>query len=184
MAWRIVSPGAPAGEGIPLVLGPGPGFGSGDHPTTRLCLQAIAALRPRRPFRMLDLGTGSGILAIAAARLSAEVEAVDIDQAALAHAARNLELNGVASSVRLHRSLEEVHGVFDLAVANILGPVLLDLAAPLAARVAPGGTLVISGLVAGEVPELAVRYAAALGKPEVFRLEEWRALVFRAGWRG
>lgn len=179
--WTIVpSAETPIASGIPLVIRPGSGFGTGAHATTQLCLQAIAAYAPRvRPgWRMLDFGSGSGILSIAAAKLGAEVSAVEIDAEAIAHARENARLNGV--SARLSVSSELVAGPFSLIVANILRSVLLENADALAERLAPDGALVLCGLVATDVPDLSVRYAAALGgrRPEVFTRGDWRALAW------
>lgn len=184
--WQIVPPGAPTQEtGITLIVAPGSGFGSGNHPTTRLSLQAIAALAPSHggPWRMLDFGSGSGILSLAAARLGATVEGVEIDASAIRGATENVRLNGLEGRIRFSEGLEGVVGPFELIVANILRSVLLDHASELIRRLAPGGTLVLGGLVATDVPELSVRYAAELGgrRPEVYQLDEWRALVWRSG---
>jgi ribosomal protein L11 methyltransferase len=182
--WHVVQPGCAADEGsIPLRLGAGPGFGDGAHPTTQLCLQAISALSPRgRPFRVLDFGSGSGILSIAAARLGASVEAVEIDEQAIEHAARNLASNGVEALVRQHLTLDEAAGLFDVVIANILRHVLLSFAVPLAERVAPGGILVLSGLVSTDVPELSATYTPLFdgARPSVHERDEWRALVWKS----
>jgi ribosomal protein L11 methyltransferase len=185
--WRIVpAPSAPDARTpgvLDVVIDPGPGFGDGTHPTTALCLQAIGALAPRgRPWTMLDFGSGSGVLSIAAARLGARVVGVEIDDQAISHAARNATLNGVADRVRVVRALADAGGPFDLVVGNILRAVLVGAAGELTARVAPGGTLVLSGLVSTDVPAVAAAYAARLGgaRPEVYDRSEWRALV----WRG
>jgi ribosomal protein L11 methyltransferase len=187
--WHIVPPGrAPQGgdaaPGRRIIMCPGPGFGTGTHETTQLCLQALTALAPRgRPgFSLLDFGSGSGILGIAAAALGATVVAVEIDPAAVAHAADNARANGVLERIRVAATLADAPGPFDLVVANILRGVLLELAAELAARRAPDGALVLSGLVATDVPEVSARYAALLGgaRPEVYARGEWRALAWRA----
>jgi ribosomal protein L11 methylase PrmA len=120
-------------------------FGDGAHPTTILCLEALERLYRRgTPRRVLDVGTGTGILAIAAARLGARrVVAVDIDPLSLHAARHHLALNGVGRRVSLGSKLPG--GVFDLVVANLYLEPLLELAATLAARVASGGTLLVSG---------------------------------------
>jgi ribosomal protein L11 methyltransferase len=130
---------------------------------------------------MLDFGSGSGILAIAAARLGAEVDAIEIDSAAVANAEENVRLNGVGEKVRFSPRLDDARGPYALSVANILRPVLLEFAQALAARVAPGGTLVLSGLVATDVPEVSVRYAGLLGgaRPDIYQRGDWRALVWQ-----
>jgi ribosomal protein L11 methyltransferase len=166
-----------------LHIVPGPGFGDGTHPTTQVCLQAIATLVPRgRPWRFLDFGSGSGILSIAAALRGATVDAVEIDPRAIGHAVENLRAHGVTDRVRQLRSLDETTGPFDFVAANILRAVLLSHAEALVALRAPGGTLVLSGLVSTDVPELTARYAPLLGgaRPEVYERDEWRALVWRS----
>lgn len=175
---------ASSGEGDPfeLVIDRGPAFGDGRHETTQLCLQAIAALATRDgPWRMIDLGSGSAILAIGAARLGAVVEAVEMDPVAAAHGERNAHSNGVADRVRHGRTLEGTRGSFDFAVANILRPVLLELAQPLVSRLSSRATLVLSGLVSTDVPEVSTRYAMLLHgqPPEIYERGEWRALVWR-----
>lgn len=182
--WNIVTPTQPASAGkLAIVIEPGTSFGDGSHPTTQLCLQALAALAPRQQtgWRMLDFGSGSGVLAIAAARLGAEVDAIEIDPAAIAEAERNAQLSGVGDRIRCSRTLDGVTGPFELIVANILQPVLLEYAVGLAGRLAIGGTLVLSGLVATDAPVLSARYAPLLSgvRPEIFELGEWRALVWR-----
>jgi ribosomal protein L11 methyltransferase len=185
--WRIVSaPSAESDDRIELVIDPGPGFGDGTHETTQVCLQAIAALGPRAgPWRMLDFGSGSGVLSIGAARLGAVVEAVEIDALAIAHAERNANANGVADRVRQVRTLEDTHGSFDFVVANILRSILLEFAGALVSRLTPGATLVLSGLVSTDVPQVGARYASRLQdqRPEVYERGEWRALVWRRAER-
>jgi ribosomal protein L11 methyltransferase len=164
-------------------LGPGSGFGDGSHPSTQLCLQAIAALSPRgSAWRMLDFGSGSGILSIAAARLGASIDAVEIEPGAIEHAARNVDANGVRDRVRPLRTIDAAAGPFDLVVANILRAVLVAFAEPLASALARGGALVLAGLVSTDVPEVTARYARLLGgmRPEVYERSEWRALVWRS----
>jgi ribosomal protein L11 methyltransferase len=183
-SWQIIAPNAAADLGAkPLRIAAGAGFGDGRHPTTQLCLQAIAALAPReRPWRMLDFGSGSGILSVAGALLGATVDAVEIDAAAIQHAERNLCENGVAERVRQTATLPLPGEPFDLIVANILRAVLLEFAPSLAGLHALGGALLLSGLVSTDVPEVLARYAHRLGgvRPEVYEREDWRGLL----WRG
>jgi ribosomal protein L11 methyltransferase len=182
--WQILPlDGVAPADALALRLAPGPGFGDGRHPTTQLCLQAIAALAPRgRPWRLLDFGSGSGILSIAGARLGATVDAVEIDPRAIEHARRNLQANGFVDGVRFLRSLDETTGPFDLIMGNILRSVLLSYADALVGLRAGGGALVLSGLVSTDVPEVSARYAPLFAgvRPEVYEREDWRALL----WRG
>jgi ribosomal protein L11 methyltransferase len=181
--WRIVSAqSVDEGDWGRLVIDPGPGFGDGTHETTQLCLQALAALAPRTgPWRMLDFGSGSGVLSIGAARLGAVVDAVEIDALAGAHGERNARANGVSDRIRHARTLEDACGVFEFIVANILRSVLLEYADALVSRLARRATLVLSGLVSTDVPQVSVRYASLLRaeRPEVYERDDWRALVWR-----
>jgi ribosomal protein L11 methyltransferase len=131
---------------------------------------------------MLDFGSGSGILAIAAAKLGAQVRAIEIDQRALEHAHANACLNCVSDRITLGHVLEPADQTFELVVANILRRVLLEQAPGLAARVAHGGALVLSGLLSTDVPEVSVRYASLFGgrRPEIYERDGWRALAWRA----
>jgi ribosomal protein L11 methyltransferase len=182
--WQILPLDGVARTGaLALRLAAGPGFGDGSHPTTQLCLQAIAALAPRgRAWRLLDFGSGSAILSIAGARLGATVDAVEIDGRAIEHAAQNVRANGVADRVRHVSTLADATGPFELVVANILRGVLLAFADALSGVCARGGALVLSGLVSTDVPEVSASYAPRLGgaRPEVYEREDWRALVWRS----
>ncbi|MCV2218360.1 MULTISPECIES: 50S ribosomal protein L11 methyltransferase [unclassified Thauera] len=145
---------APDGGAINIELDPGMAFGTGSHPTTRLCLEWLCdAVTPG--CSLLDYGCGSGILAIAAAKLgAAEVLGIDIDDKAVDAARDNAERNAVA--IRLQHSGVPLGDTFDLVVANILTNPLCVLAPAIAARVAPGGRVALSGVLetqAGQVIE-------------------------------
>ena len=146
---------APDGR-ITIVLDPGLAFGTGSHPTTHMCLQWLGEhLRPGE--RVIDYGCGSGILAIAAARLGAgEVVGVDIDPQAVASTRANALVNGVEIDVRL--STEAPPEPADVVVANILSNPLKVLAPMLSALVAPGGRLVLAGLLDRQAQEVAAAY--------------------------
>jgi ribosomal protein L11 methyltransferase len=153
-SWREAEYEPRPGD-IALLLDPGMAFGTGLHPTTRLCLQAAEAL-VRPGMRVLDLGAGSGILAIAAAKLGAgAVEAVEIDPVAAAVCAENVERNGVADTVRVRQgSLDEAGQPFDLALANITIRTLLEVYPTLAKRLRPGAQAVMSGVLDERADEL------------------------------
>lgn len=149
--FRIGPPGTEAPEDgrINLVMARG-AFGSGEHETTASCLETLETLPELAGARLLDVGSGTAILAIGALLLgAAEAVAVDISPDAVASARRNCEANGVAERVRhLTGSLESVPGKnFDLIVANIYGDLLLDFADGMVRRVRPGGLLLLSGIL-------------------------------------
>ena len=136
-------------------LDPGLAFGTGTHPTTRMCLRWIAR-HPLAGQRVLDDGCGSGILAIGAAKHGArEVDAVDIDEAAVA----STELNAQANGVVLRAGLPELAaGTYQTVLANILATPLKVLAPLLCAQVAPGGHLVLAGILERQAEELQAAY--------------------------
>ena len=140
-------------------LDPGLAFGTGTHPTTRMCLRWIS--EHARPWpRVLDYGCGSGILAIGAALYGAgEIDAVDIDPMAVEATRANASANGVIVNAGLP---ERASGQYDLVLANILATPLKLLAPLLCSRVAPGGALVLAGILERQVDELMQAYALPL----------------------
>jgi ribosomal protein L11 methyltransferase len=176
---------APAAGDVAIDLDPGQAFGTGAHASTALCLEALDDLAQARPAiaRFLDVGTGSGILAIAAAKLwpAAAGIAVDDDPTAVATAADNLAGNGLAARVACSDApLATVTGTFDVVVANIQADVLEALRDELAARVAPGGALVLSGLLTSQIDAVSRSYAGAgltvVATPRSERDREWSAI--------
>ncbi len=167
-----------------LKLNPGAGFGTGTHETTQLCLKAMGELSEKKPLaglRVLDFGSGSGILSIGAALLGAEVDAVEIDPLANENASENAKLNGIENRISISPDLPEASCRYDLVIANILRPVLVEFAPRLTSHLAPGGTLILSGLIERDVAEVSTVYGALLagsGSPRVEALNEWRALIF------
>ena len=140
---------SPPGDGIPLVLGKKGAFGSGEHETTVSCLEELGRLPGIKGKRCLDLGSGTGILAIAAALLGAEsVVAIDIDPAAGISCADNIRLNGMSGQVfPLCGELSCLcGGNFDLLLANIYADIHLALAHEMVAKTGPGGFLLLSGI--------------------------------------
>ena len=152
-SWHI----APDPEAIVLVLDPGMAFGTGSHPTTRLCLEWLERT-VSTDISILDYGCGSGILAIAAAKLGAkEVLGVDIDLQAVSAAKSNAALNNV--SARFEDSTREIKGQFDIVVANILSNPLKALAPAICAHVRPGGRLALSGILTEQSDDLIEAYS-------------------------
>ncbi len=165
-----------------LEMDPGLAFGTGLHPTTQLCVEALEDL-VQPGMRVLDLGTGTGILALIAARLgAADVLAVDNDVNAVAVARRNARANDAAHQIRVvHGSLAEVGEPYDLVVANILAHVIIDMAAlGLDTRIRRGGTLVVSGILGEQADAVATALAAhGLSLVERRQREDWVALIAR-----
>ncbi len=189
-AWLYGStaahPGA-ARDDIPIIIimDPGMAFGTGTHPTTQLCLAAVEKhLQPGQP--VIDLGSGSGILAIAAARLNAgHIYAYDIDAEAVRVARENIAANGVADHISVEKgSLAELLAAganAPFVLANLLAHTLINLFDQgLAQLVTPGGLIVLSGILdsqAFEVIAALKRHGLTLAAQE--KLEDWVALIAR-----
>jgi ribosomal protein L11 methyltransferase len=153
----------PAAARITIRLDPGLAFGTGTHPTTRMCLkwiarhgQALQANTSAKWGRVLDYGCGSGILAIGAAKWGAmDIDAFDIDEDAV----KATRLNAQANQVKLNAGLpDQVNGRYEVVLANILATPLKVLAPLLCARVAPGGALVLAGILERQADELKAAY--------------------------
>lgn len=165
---------------VVVTVDPGRAFGTGTHETTRLLMQALDA-NVRGGERVLDVGCGTGILAICALKLGArDALCIDVDPDAVAVTLENAEFNEV--SARVHASttpIEEVEGQYPIVLANIQASVLIPLASEIAARVAPGGLLLLSGILLGQEDEVRAAYPsfALVDSP---REGEWIALLLRA----
>lgn len=186
---------APRDGDIILQLDPGMAFGTGAHPTTKMCLEVLEQIFLREgpyqglagaPATVLDVGTGSGVLSIAAAKLEASrIIAIDIDPDAVTVAEENTALNGCGHSVTLSTTaLDAVAGTFDVVLANILAEELVRLAEELIAKMAPAGFLTLSGILTekedfvlgGFVPK-------GLTVIEIRREGEWSCLALQKGSR-
>ena len=157
-------------------LDPGLAFGTGTHPTTALCLDWLdsAALRDKT---VIDYGCGSGVLAIAALKLGAQhALAVDIDPQAILATNDNAARNGVAERIRAVTVAEFTPQPCEVLLANILAEPLEQLAPELAQLVAPGGSIVLSGLLASQAPRLAAIYDAWFDMAPVALREDWARL--------
>jgi ribosomal protein L11 methyltransferase len=176
----------PSSRRISIQLDPGAAFGTGAHPTTRLCLLNLEKYsRPGRA--VLDLGTGTGVLAIAAAKLGAvSVLGLDTDPVAVKTARGNAVLNAVSSAVlikrgTLSRSFQSQHrGEFDLAVSNITAQAISDLAGGFAKILKRGGILIVSGIHTQGLDQVLVSLALVDFKLESIQRDgEWHAVVAR-----
>ena len=169
-SWHAI----PDPAAVNLILDPGMAFGTGSHPTTRLCLEWLER-KVSANCSLLDYGCGSGILAIAAARLGAgRVAGVDIDQQAVEAAYANAERNGV--SALFADSAQPVAGEYDLVVANILSNPLRVLAPAICAHVRSGGQLALSGILREQAEEIIGIYAAWLPLTVADTREDWVCL--------
>lgn len=170
-------------DDVLILVDPGQAFGTGGHETTTLCMRAIESLFDGgiTPKHVLDVGTGTGILAITSLRLGAyEALGIDTDPLSVEAATQNAETNGVADKFRVEGTpLVKVTGVFDLVVANIIAEALVDMKEALVVRVAPCGHLLLSGIL-GEKGSWVEGEFAEAGATLVRRDDDgaWCSLLF------
>lgn len=179
----------PPGDLLPLVIDDGAAFGDGRHPTTRLALRGIEELlggiwlEGKPPgAKCLDIGTGSGILAIAAVRLgAASVVALDVDPCAVAAARHNAALNGISSQCAVvQKKLDLIEEDFDVVLANLRPPTLVQMAPWVGRHLRTGGSAILSGFRPEEAASVAAAFAAN-GIPRCWQAEDagWSALAMR-----
>ncbi len=176
--WNHELPeGADAPDAAVVRLDPGLAFGSGTHPTTALCLRWLDALAAEGALQgrtVLDFGCGSGILALAALKLGAtQAVGVDNDPQAILATADNAARNGVGDRLAVHLPKDEPAATYPVVVANILATALDTLADTLAARVAPGGRITLSGILDGQQDALLERYTVWFDALTVAREDDW-----------
>lgn len=170
-AWQSIETGP-----RDIVIDPGGAFGMGDHPTTRATLERALSLNGSNA---LDLGCGSGVLAIALAKFcGVRCVAIDIAPAAVEATLQNAALNHVADMIVIEQGdVRSVRGTYDIVLANILAPVLLSDAADIALRVTTGGTLVLSGFTATRLNDVESAYQAlGLVRTGLTEIDGWFAL--------
>ena len=182
---------APVGAMV-LTLDPGFAFGTGQHPTTGLCVASLEALMPHSAHdTMLDVGCGSGILSLAGLRLGvSRAVGVDIDPHSIDATRKNAETNGVTERVELPDvAVEEITETFPLVVANILAIILIRLAETLLSRTSTDGTLLLSGILESQEQEVHRAYnqaAQSLGRaplpaPRISQREDWITMTYHLG---
>ncbi len=182
-SWREYTPKP---HEVVLTLDPGMAFGTGLHPTTRMCLEELEK-RVQPGMRVLDVGTGSGILSIAAAKLGAEsVYAIDNSSVAVESAAANVSLNVLSERVKVvpgvldDAEATRVAGQYDLVLANIIAHVIGSIAPQLARVMTPQGVLVTSGIIEARRQDAeGPLQEAGLEMVEQVMIEDWLALVWR-----
>lgn len=163
---------APPDRPVAVTIEPGLAFGTGTHETTRAVMATLDDwLGDRAPLELLDVGCGSGILSIAAAKLGHRAVGVEIDGVALQNARENIARNGVADRVALHHGSADTPALgdrrFPLVLANILAVILVEIAPAIMSRCAPGGALILSGMLVDQVERVRAAYPG-------FALEERR----------
>ncbi|HKX12740.1 MAG TPA: 50S ribosomal protein L11 methyltransferase [bacterium] len=164
-----------AGENFRLLAGPA--FGSGAHPTTKLCAELLRMQDPRG-LRVLDVGTGTGILALLADRLGASViDAVEISPEARDNAQANFELNG-ARAIRLYPEISQAEGRYDLVLANLLIPTILHLGEEMLLRLEAAGVWIVSGVAAAEKAKFFERFGDQVQLDEELQEDEWLGMKF------
>lgn len=174
--WQV---GDAPEEADRLVIDPAQAFGTGAHATTRLCLEALVeCLAGKAPETMLDVGTGSGVLALAALRLGvASALGTDIDPLAVDAAKENAQRNGLADRLEVSDTpAGELEGTYALVTANLTGPIHHLLARDLTRLVAPGGRLIASGILVEEASEIITTYQPELKLDQARQSGEWAGL--------
>ena len=172
---------APINDEIVITIDPKMSFGTGEHQTTKLMIMAIE--KYVHSGRVADIGTGTGVLAIAAIKFGAEsAVAIDNDEWCLENGIENVTLNNVADKVTVLTGVVEdiPESDFDTVLANIQKNVLLEIAPALTAKVNKNGLLVLSGILLEDEPDILKKYAEfSFEKVETFVLNEWKAVVLR-----
>ena len=182
-SWREYTPGE---REVVVTLDPGMAFGTGIHPTTRMCLEQIEQ-RVQPGMHVLDVGTGSGILALAAAKLgAASVYAIDNSSVAVESTKGSIALNDLGERIKVVLGVLDVEeaarqaGQYDLVVANIIAHVIGSIAPQLAQTLAPQGTLIVSGIIeARRQDALGPLLESGLELVEQIMIDDWLALILR-----
>ncbi|AMV61603.1 50S ribosomal protein L11 methyltransferase [Pediococcus damnosus] len=163
-----------------LKLDPGMAFGTGTHPTTKLCLQALE-MYMRGGEKIIDVGTGSGVLSIAASKMGAsKIQAYDLDQVAVDSAIENLKLNPDVKNVQIQPNdlLAGIQAQADIIVANILAEIIVPLVPQAKTCLKPGGLFITSGIIKDKLPTIISALKDEQFKViEILKMKDWRAVV-------
>ncbi|MDX9714532.1 MAG: 50S ribosomal protein L11 methyltransferase [Dissulfurispiraceae bacterium] len=170
------------GNRIEVIVDPAMAFGTGHHETTARCLQLIENLSEcLQMSSFLDLGTGTGILSIAASKLGCKrVVAVDNDTAAIEAAEKNIANNKLDNIALITGTIDNTSGEFELIAANIISETLILMAEKIIQRLSPGGSLILSGMISGQEDDVLTKYInSALKLSEIFYDGKWATLLMR-----
>ena len=178
--WPAWEPIPASVNGHVIRIDPGPAFGTGQHPTTRMCLEAMEKIVPPESWTLLDVGTGSGILAMYGAMLGAKrIVAIDTDPEALRWAKQNIDLNRLTGSIEFSSiSIEKLEDPFSVLVANLILGEILDIFPNFPRLLKPGGLLILSGILEDQVEQVkSVLDSYGFCEHEILFQEEWACLI-------
>ncbi len=178
--WPAWEPLPASINGHVIRIDPGPAFGTGRHPTTRMCLEAIEKTVPAESWTFLDVGTGSGILAMYGCMLGAErIVAIDTDPEALRWAEQNIELNGLSGSIEFSSiPIEKLEDPCSVLVANLILGELLDIFPNFPRLLNPDGLLILSGILEDQMDQVkSVLYSYGFCEHEILFQEEWACVI-------
>lgn len=162
-------------------IDPGPAFGTGQHPTTRMCLSAMEGIDLPGEFTLLDVGTGSGILAMYGAILGAsKIMAIDIDPEAVRWGRYNIELNSLSEIIKISTTpIETIEETFSVVLGNLILGTILELNGYLSRVIAQGGYLIVSGILKEQVEKVEIRFnRLGFNREEVLFEDEWACVIF------
>jgi ribosomal protein L11 methyltransferase len=182
--WPAWEPLPASINGHVIRIDPGPAFGTGRHATTRMCLEAMEKIVPAESWTLLDVGTGSGILAMYGVMLGARgIVAIDTDPEALRWAKQNIELNGLTGSIELSSiPIEKIEASFSVLVANLILGEILDIFPNFPRLLVPGGLLILSGILEDQVEEVKRALDSyGLCEHEILLQEEWACVTAKKG---
>ena len=169
-------------DGHVIRIDPGPAFGTGQHSTTRMCLEAIERNPKAKLQAMLDVGTGSGILAIYGAMLGSKKNvAIDRDPEAIRSAERNIELNGLSGMIELSATpLDQIKGTFSVLTANLILREILEIFPHFPRLLEPEGCLIVSGILRDQVEKVKeALYRYQFCKIKIIYREEWACMIVK-----